>query len=334
MGIESGLSPNVEARIAQAFSSRHSLIKQLEAEHTNCYRLFHGICEGQPGLTVDRYGPHLLVQLFWGQLEAHVSQFLREYAASCGLRYLFVDRQARVKRPANQIAEPEFCLEQGQRFYISSVFRGADPYFYLDFRAVRRWLRQITQPGIRVLNLFAYTCTAGVAALAREASVVNVDFGRWCLDVGQRNAQLNRLGSHCFQLLNEDVFAVVRQTSGLGLKGRAAQRKFCTVAREQFDVVILDPPTMAASPFGKVDIINDYPALLKPSLLSVKPGGYLLAANHAAKVSRADYARIIERTAEKCGCQLAETTWLAPEGDFPSFDGEHPLKLAVIRLAG
>src|SRR3546814_17173289 len=52
-----------------ARDQRQDLLGQLHQQGTDCYRLFHGSQEGAPGLTVDRYGPQLLVQSFHQSLE-------------------------------------------------------------------------------------------------------------------------------------------------------------------------------------------------------------------------------------------------------------------------
>ena len=52
-----------------ALDYRQDLIHELHAQGTDCYRLFHGSQEGAGGLTIDRYGPQLLVQSFHQSLE-------------------------------------------------------------------------------------------------------------------------------------------------------------------------------------------------------------------------------------------------------------------------
>ena len=55
-------------RIVAARGRRHDLLAALP--QTDCYRLLHGAVEGWPGLTVDRYGPLLVVQTFREPLSA------------------------------------------------------------------------------------------------------------------------------------------------------------------------------------------------------------------------------------------------------------------------
>lgn len=52
-----------------ALDNRHDLLAELHTQGTDCYRLFHGSQEGAGGLTIDRYGPQLLVQSFHQRLE-------------------------------------------------------------------------------------------------------------------------------------------------------------------------------------------------------------------------------------------------------------------------
>ena len=52
-----------------ALDHRQDLLAELHSQGTDCYRLFDGSQEGAGGLTIDRYGPQLLVQSFHQPLE-------------------------------------------------------------------------------------------------------------------------------------------------------------------------------------------------------------------------------------------------------------------------
>ena len=86
----SALLPALDA----ALHARRGLIARLAAEQTDAYRLFHGTVEGQPGLTVDRYGSLILVQSFHGALaaddEAAVAAFYQ--SAFAGTDVIYNDR--------------------------------------------------------------------------------------------------------------------------------------------------------------------------------------------------------------------------------------------------
>lgn len=337
----------------RALRRRRELIEGLRAEQTDAYRLFSGSAEGRPGLTVDRYGELLLAQNFFEPLREEERRLLEAFANSEGLlltvwpkydREIMKARSLEARRNLEGSEGLRICREQGQKFYVDVFSCGYDPYLYLDFRCGRRWLRSevrrrleegrggSAQP-IEVLNCFAYTCTAGAAASqGRGVRVVNVDFGGWCLELGRKNAELNGIGRRAFGCWQEDFFPVIRQLAGLGVKGRGARRRrFLHVEPRSFDIIILDPPTAAKSVFGKVDIVNDYQALLKPCLSALAPGGALLAVNHSAEVSRAVWRESLLRCADKNQTALTSCEFLSLDDDFPVFGGEHPVKIAVLR---
>lgn len=329
-----------EELFSQALERRKQLEKKLAQEHTDSWRVFHGVAEGRAGLNADRYGSCLIAQSFREPLSSEELGVLSEYASQESLKLSVWDKKLsagtlseRKRTGEKGVFAPFLCREQGQVFYASDRPQGLDPYFYLDFRTVRRWLRREVKPGERALNLFAYTCTAGAAACFGGGESVNVDFGRWCLEVGKENARLSNLQDR-MTFVNEDFFPVIWQMSGAGVKGRRARRPYLKIKPCLFDYIILDPPTVAKSYYGKVDIAGDYPSLLKPSLACLKDGGTLIASNHAADVCWEEWQRTILRTAEKAGFELEDVQALPLEEDFPNSGSEPLLKLAIIKKAG
>ena len=184
-----------------------------------------------------------------------------------------------------------------------------------------------------MLNLFSYTCGIGVAAAAGQAEqVLNVDFAKRNLEVGRANATLNGIGKKQFKVLCEDALCILRQFSGLGVKGRAAKRRFTRRPPQQFDLVVLDPPRLAKSPFGKVDVVGDYQSMLKPALLCTKEGGQALVTNNVASVDAEKWLDDVTRCATKAGRPVKAVQWLTPEVDFPSPDEKPPLKMVVLQV--
>lgn len=327
-----------------AMASRMALASQLAAESTNAYRLFHGTAEGQPGLTIDRYGPVLLVQTFHHPLPATDLAAIQAFYASVVPHETIVynDRSQPNSRVRNrlpgddlqQAKDTHTFSELGIRYHFAARHHGQDPWLFLDMRAGRR--RILAQAHAKsVLNVFAYTCGVGlVAAASGAARVLNIDFAESSLAVGRDNAALNGL-SHAMKFIKIDAFAALRQLAGLGqpqvVRGRRMPA-FPKLASEQFDLVFLDPPAHAKSPFGVVDLIRDYPALFKLALLATAPGGTLICANNVAAVSREDWLSQLQRCANKAGRVIRDVEWIPPEADFPSPDGRSPLKLVQLRV--
>ena len=329
------MSPDLPALVATAIAARAPLIAALHAEDTDCYRLFHGAVEGCPGLAVDRYGPLLLVQTFRDPLaDGALDAIAAAVEGALGLGLTPAWRHRGAGEPvAVGPRDPVVARELGLAYEIVAVHRGLDPWLFLDLRCGRRWTRA-NAAGRDVLNLFAYTCGLGLAAAAGGAREVwNVDFAEGALAVGQRNAERNGLLFAAFRAVQADVLPTLRQLAGQGVKGRARHhRRFRAFEPRAFDLVILDPPTWATSPFGAVDLVRDYPALMKPALLATRPGGQVLATNHVSTVSLEDWLCVLRRCADKAGRPLQDLAVLTPEADFPSPDGRPPLKVAVATL--
>jgi len=340
-------TPILAEQLGSAFQARHDLLAQLAAEDTTCYRLFHGSVEGTQdfsGLTIDRYGSLLLVQSFHRGLdEAALAVIDGFYAdAQPGLTRIYNDRSQRNSRIANPLSEEEKAFahlpiivsEVGVKYQIQARHQGQDPWLFLDLRAARRRVIQEAKDK-SVLNLFAYTCGVGIAAAKAGANfVVNVDFAESSLQVGKGNAGLNDL-PHRPRFVKSDVFAAARQYAGIGqpewVRGKRMP-PFPKLEARQFDLVFLDPPRYARSPFGVVDLIKDYPGVFKPALLSTAEGGTLICSNNVAQVNKEEWLDQLERSATKAGRPIKSMEWILPEADFPSHDGQYPLKLALLRV--
>ncbi len=344
-------NPDSPQRLAkllqQAVESRRPLLEQLAQQATDCYRLFHGTSEGEPGLTIDRYGPQLIIQSFHRPLEpAELEALVAQVNGLLGveLQPFYHERQSsqtsprdskRVLEGANAAAA--VCTELGVSYRTRGVHRGIDPLLFLDLRAGRRWV-QAHAAGLDVLNLFSYTCGVGVcAAKAGAQQVVNIDFARSSLAVGRDNAALNAISEDKIEFIQSDFFPAIQQLSGQVVRFRRGRdappaKHYQRFEAQQFDLVFLDPPRLAKSPFGTVDLVRDYPSVFKPSLLATKPGGRLVCTNNVAQVDRDVWLDQLQRSAAKAGRPIKGVEWIEPEADFPSFDGKPPLKMAVLEV--
>ncbi len=304
---------------------------------TTAYRLFHGAVEGRPGFAVDRYGDVLLAQTFRNPLEACDRTALDAFAADLsGIDHVVWNHRGRPKVQQESLSaeaqQIRTVQEEGMAFAFAARHRGLDPWLFLDFRVGRRAVRAAAQ-GKSVLNLFAYTGTMGVAAAVGGArAAVNVDFAASSLEVAAANAAKNDGGDRV-ENWKADVIPTIRQLAGLPVKGRGARRPYTRRSARAFDIVVLDPPTFAKSPFGAIDPVRDYASLFKPAVLATAPGGVVLATNHVSTVPRDSWLAGLRRCAEKAGRPLLGIDVLQPDPDFPSPDGNPPLKLAWCRVS-
>lgn len=319
------------APLEASLAARAPWLERWHAEHTDCYRLLHGAVEGLPGVTVDRYGPVLLVQTWREPLAPDVLEAWTELASEA-VGTALVPVWNHRSRPLDY--DRWFALadlgevvghELGLAVDVRPRHRGQDPLLFLDLRATRRRVRAAAE-GRSVLNLFAYTGAVGLAAAAGGAAeVLNVDFAASALEVARANAVRNELDASQRYFVT-DCLPVMRQLAGMKV-GRGRGR-FPVVKRRSYDLIVLDPPRWAKGRFGAVDVVGDYPSLFKPCVLAAAPDGVVVATNHVASVERDAWLGQLERCAKKAGRPLSGIEVVAPEADFPTPDGRPPLKVA------
>lgn len=327
--------------ISQAWQNRADLKIQWQAEQTDCYRIFHGTNEGLPGTTLDRYGPLLILQTFHQPLSEEELAQVHEFASEAfpDLHLTYNDRSknnSRIQNAPDELHEldtlPMEANELGIKYRVQGRHQGQDPWLFLDLRTGRRYVKSVSE-GKTVLNLFSYTCGIGIAAAMGGAKrVVNVDFAESSLAIGMENARLNNVKQ--VEFIQSDVFPAIKQFANMPITVRRGKKlpKYPKHKAEQFDVVFLDPPRWAKSAFGNVDLIRDYQSLFKPSLLATKDGGQLICCNNVAQVDREEWLESLKRCAIKAGRPLKSIEVLLPDTDFPSPDGNPPLKIAICQL--
>lgn len=154
--------------------------------------------------------------------------------------------------------------EGGLDFWVDFQSR-LDTGLFLDHRITRQRIRQLAR-GQKMLNLFAYTCTASVFAAAGGARrTVSVDTSRTYLDWGQRNLTANGMdpGQHSF----------VRADCMAWLQGHG----------ERYGLIFLDPPTFSNSKGREetLDIQRDHVALITAAArLLTADGTLIFSTNH------------------------------------------------------
>ena len=337
--------PSLDLALRAALNNRQDLLGELHRQGTDCYRLFHGSQEGAGGLTIDRYGPQLLVQSFHQSLSRdELLQLAEQCQAGLAEELLLVyndrsrgnsriDRSDPVYQAEPAALEDLIGHEWGLNYRVRGRHAGQDPLLFLDLRNARGWVKRHSA-GKSVLYLFAYTCGVGLSAAAGGArEVVNLDFAEGNLAVGRENGALNPELAP-MQFIQSDYFPAIRQLAGLPISARRGQKlpAYPRLEQRQFNLVLLDPPAWAKSAFGTVDLLRDYQSLLKPALLATAEDGVLICCNNLAKVALSDWREQVLRCAEKLGRPVRDCQTLTPAADFPSMDGQPPLKTLILQF--
>ena len=200
---------------------------------TDAQRIFHGRGGRYPGCeqwTLDAYPPVFVLTSFLPATDetdaqlAAIGQALAErwavlapgqplnWVFQCRNEALRTQGRTETRLMQGEVPDPHVVTENGARFK-AHVLRGQNHGLFLDMAEGRRWVRQYAEArrqdryGLKVLNLFAYTCAFSVVALQGGAKqVVNVDMSHGAMAIGQQNHQLNGITTGA-SFLAHDIFS-------------------------------------------------------------------------------------------------------------------------------
>jgi 23S rRNA (cytosine1962-C5)-methyltransferase len=309
----------------------HMRLMHAHLDGTTAYRLVNAEGDGLPGLTVDRYGEHLLVQLYsigWrphlkavilalqellqpaGIYEKSRPQNTRELEAVCETKQY---GRLLAGSPAPLLLE---VRENGLNFLVS-MERGLHTGLFLDQRNNRRDLMTRAR-GKRVLNLFAYTAAFSVAAAAAGASrVASVDISPSSTEWGRSNFGANRLNTKRHDFIVGDCLDVMHELARQG---------------KQYDIIVMDPPSFSTTARGRFTTRGGTSELVAAALTLLPAGGVLIASSNHQKVDLADYLKELRRGALLAGSDLGVISLAGQPADFPfpvTFPEGRYLKYAV-----
>ena len=205
------------------------------------------------------------------------------------------------------VPEPHVVSENGAQFRVH-VLKGQNHGLFLDMAEGRAWVRQWA-PGLKVLNLFAYTCAFSVVALQAGAKhVVNVDMSHGAMAVGQQNHALNHITTGA-RFLMHDIFKTWGKITRSGPYG----------------LVIVDPPSYQK---GSFIATKDYAKLMRrlPELLA--PGGYALLCLNAPELGLS----FLQDQMQELAPELKFVERVANPAVFADVSSERSLKVLAYQL--
>ena len=139
---------------------------------------------------------------------------------------------------------------------------------------------------VRVLNLFAYTGGASIAALAEHAIVTHVDSSRGMVDWAKENVRSSKLENEEIHFLVDDVVKFVEREIRRGRK---------------YDIILMDPPSFGRGSNKEVwNIETDLYDLVKKcsELLTDEPIMFLIN-SYTTGLSQTVLANILKMTVDK-----------------------------------
>ena len=290
--------------------------KGLFDSETTGYRWINGESDSWPGLVLDRYDQTLVLKLYTAAWLPHLSRLLEVFREQLDPERLVLRLSRNMRKTAAEacsfsdgetlvgppITGPVVFLETGLRFE-AEVLQGQKTGFFLDQRENRRHVQALSE-GRHVLNTFSFSGAFSVyAARGGARSVTDVDISRHALASGARNFALNQSVAPVAACTREEVQADVFDWLG------SATRKF--------DLVILDPPSLAKREAERAGAIRAYERLARLGLEHLSAGGILVACSCSAHVSADEFFQSVRRSAASAGKFLELQTTTQP-ADHPA----------------
>ena len=252
------------SRLQSALNLRLA-IQLADSPTNNTYRLVHGEGDHLPGLIIDVYGNTAVMQAHSIGMHLCRKQIAAQLVNVMGSRIQNVYYKSETTLP---YMEPEngflyggstdnIAIENGLKFYVDWL-RGQKTGFFVDQRENRSLLEHYAR-GRRVLNMFCYTGGFSFYAMRGGAALVHsVDSSAKAIELTNRNVALNFPADERHKAFCEDAF------------------KFLDTAdRQQYDLVILDPPAFAKHRGALHNALKGYTRLNQKAFQIIQPGGIL-----------------------------------------------------------
>ena len=292
-------------RIEYAWAYRKAIYP---AEDLQCCRVVFGEADSLPGVTVDRFGPILSVQILSYGMEKRkelLARLLVETLQADGqvIEGVFLrnDVALREKEGLSEgkgwlevpgLVHPEkaetVITENGVRYHVD-VENGQKTGFFLDQKLNRRRVAQLAK-GRRVLDCFTHTGSFALnAAFGGAEHVTAVDVSEAAVEMARANAVLNGLEGR-MDFVCADVFDLLP-----GLEGK-----------HDYDFIILDPPAFTKARKTAANAMRGYKEINYRAMKLLPRGGILATASCSHFATPAMFEKMLAEAAQDAGRQLRQ----------------------------
>ncbi len=299
--------PFWKSRLQQAFDHRQRMGLTANPA-TNAYRMVFGEGDFLPGLVIDYYAGHLVIQTQSIGMYLSINEIVEtlQDLFGAGLQSVY-NRSADVlsKQCDFEAADgylmgdqaPVVFLENGIRYTLD--LQGQKTGFFCDQRE-NRALAGMHSRGMRVLDLFSYTGGFSLNALTAGAVMVStVDSSKNAIRGFEENCRLNGIPP-------EKTGAVC-----------ADARHFLENNDETYDLIILDPPAFAKHHSDRNKALRGYRSINASALKRLNPGGMLFTFSCSQAVDRAAFQSAVMAAAIENGSNIRLIRHLSQPPDHP-----------------
>ena len=278
-------------------------------------RVIFGEADFLPGLVVDKFSDVLVVEslaLGIDRFKLEIIEDLKILLEQDGIHVRGVYERSDAKVRLNEgmerekgfIGEPFDTMvpitDNGVQ-YLVDVKEGQKTGFFLDQKYNRLAIQRLCKKA-KVLDCFTHTGSFALnAGIAGACSVLGVDASELAVAQAIQNAALNGLGE-TVQFRCADVFELLQEL----------ERK-----KEQFDVVILDPPAFAKSRTAVKNAVKGYREINLRAMKLVKDGGFLATCSCSHFMEYELFTKTIYQAAASAHKRLRQVEYRTQAPDHP-----------------
>jgi len=294
-------------KIQKAISYRRS-IGIIGNPNINVYRLVHAEGDGLPGLIIDYYNGVAVMQMHsigFYRIRREIASILSDLMKD-KLIAVYDKSETTIPHMAETTGVNEFLYgtsgpvivtENGYKFKIDWT-TGQKTGFFIDQRENRKLLEEYTD-GKKVLNMFGYTGAFSVYAMRNASMVHTVDSSFPAIELANENIRLNFGDDSRHESFQVDAFDYLNHI------------------KDQYDVIILDPPAFAKHHNVLSNALQGYKRLNMKAIEQIRPGGIIFTFSCSQVVTKENFRKSVFAAAANTGRNVRIIHQISQPADHP-----------------
>lgn len=276
----------------------------------NSCRLIFAESDGLPAVIADKFGDVIVLQILCLGMERFKGDIVDALAQELSPRGIYERNDVPVRELEGltqqtgllfgEVPDRVEMQENGVRFLVD-VKEGQKTGFFLDQKENRAAIAPFV-PGMRVLDCFTHTGSFALhAAHYGAAEVTGVDISEHACACALENARLNGVEDRVrFECANAFDFLRAHQT-----------------AKEQYDVVILDPPAFTKTRSAVEGALRGYKEINLRGMKLTRDGGFFITCSCSQHVTPDLFRGMLLEAQKDARVQLRQIEWRTQGRDHP-----------------
>ncbi len=255
------------------------------------FRLIHSESDGLPGIIIDIYGEHTVIQILTAAAEKHKENIINAIHQIIAPKSIiersdvpFRELEGLSQKKEILYGNPEMpckIIDNGAIIF-ADLINGQKTGYFLDQKENRNRFLNFC-PGKRILDLFCYIGGWALnAALADAKEVWGIDSSASALELANKSAEINNIKDKC-HFIEMDVFKYLRASSEKG---------------DKFDIIIVDPPAFAKTRKDIISAVGAYRDLNFRAMKLLNDNGILISCSCSHHLSTQDFYEMLIMSAK------------------------------------